>query len=72
VIGGNGRQLLIVKDGATIATVPVTSDNFVYRFEGKGPGRWRLQLMRDSLIDAVSSPIWVEPGWGGTQRERCR
>ncbi|MEA2420656.1 MAG: hypothetical protein QOE60_2862, partial [Thermoleophilaceae bacterium] len=71
VIGGNGRQLLVVKDGVTIATVPVTSDDFVYRFEGRGPGRWRLQLMRGSLIDTVSTPIWVEPGWGGTQREPC-
>ena len=65
VIGGNGRQLQIVKDGATVATVPVTSDAFTYRFAGPGPGRWRLQVMRGSLIDTVSSPIWVEPGWGG-------
>ena len=46
VFGGNGHQLQIVKDGATVATVPVTSDDFIYRFEGKGPGRWRLQVMR--------------------------
>jgi hypothetical protein len=72
VLGGNGRQLQVVRDGVTIATVPVTSDDFSYRFEGKGPGRWRLQVMRGSLIDTVSSPIWVEPGWGGTQRQRCR
>jgi hypothetical protein len=71
VIGGNGRQLQVVKDGATIATVPVTSDAFTYRFQGKGPGRWRLQVMRGSLIDTVSSPIWIEPGWGGAQRQRC-
>ena len=37
VIGGNGRQLQIVKDGATVATVPVTSDDFTYRFAGPGP-----------------------------------
>jgi hypothetical protein len=72
VIGGNGRQLLIVKDGVTVATVPVTSDDFVHRFEGKGPGRWRLQLVRGSLIDTVSSPIWIEPGWGGVERDSCR
>jgi hypothetical protein len=72
VIGGNGHQLLIVKNGVTVATVPVTGDDFVYRFEGKGSGRWRLQLMRGSLIDTVSSPIWVEPGWGGVERQRCR
>jgi len=72
VIGGNGRQLQIVKDGATVATVPVTSDDFTYRFEGQGPGRWRLQVMRGSLIDTVSSPIWIKPGWGGAERQRCR
>ena len=72
MIGGNGRQLLIVKDGVTIATVPVTSDDFVYRFAGSGSGRWRLQVMRGSLIDTVSSPIWIEPGWGGVERDRCR
>ena len=69
VLGGNGGQLLIVKDGSTIATVPVTSDDFVYRFEGSGSGRWRLQVMRGSLIQTVSSPIWIEPGSTGVVRE---
>jgi hypothetical protein len=72
VIGGNGHQLLIVKDGVTVATVPVTSNDFVYRFEGKGRGHWRLQVTRGSLIDDVSSPIWIEPGWGWVERDRCR
>jgi hypothetical protein len=71
VIGGSGRQLLVVKDGVTVATVPVTSDDFVYRFRGDGSGRWRLQLMRGSLIDDVSSPIWIEPGRGWVE-SRCR
>jgi hypothetical protein len=61
VIGGSGRELLVVKDGVTVATVPVTSDDFVHRFEGTGSGRWRLQLMRGNLIDTVTSPIWIEP-----------
>jgi hypothetical protein len=60
VLRGSGRQLLVVKDGVTAATVPVTSDDFVHRFEGQGPGRWRLQLMRGTLIDTVTSPIWVD------------
>jgi hypothetical protein len=72
VLGGNGHQLLIVKNGATVATVPVTSDDFVYRFEGKASGRWRLQVNRGSLIDDVSSPIWIKPGWGWVERDRCR
>jgi hypothetical protein len=72
VLGGNGDQLLIVKDGSTVATVPVTSDDFVHRFEGNGSGRWRLQVMRGSLIQTVSTPIWIEPGSTGLERERCR
>jgi hypothetical protein len=71
VIHGNGRQLLVVKDGVTVATVPVTSDDFVYRFRGDGSGRWRLQLVRGTLIDAVSSPIWIEPGPGTVRPDRC-
>jgi hypothetical protein len=72
VLGGNGDQLLIVKDGVTAATVPVTSDDFVYRFDGNGSGRWRLQVMNGSLIQDVSTPIWVEPGSSGVVREPCR
>ena len=72
MLGGAGRQLLLVKDGGTIATIPVASDDFVHRFAAKGPGRWRVQLMRGSLVDTVSSPIWVEPGWSGVERRRCR
>jgi hypothetical protein len=71
VRGGAGRELLVVKDGATVASVPVTSDPFTYRFDGDGSGRWRLQLMRAALIDTVSSPIWVEPGRGTVKRSRC-
>jgi hypothetical protein len=71
VLGGLGRQLLVVKDGVTVETVPVTSDDFVHRFHGQAPGRWRVQLMSGQLIDTVSSPIWLEPGWGGVKRSYC-
>jgi hypothetical protein len=72
VRGGNGRQLLIVANGKTIKTVPVTSDDFTYSFLQGGAGHWRLQLMNGSLVEAVSSPIWVEPGRGDVKRARCR
>ena len=62
VRGGNGRQLVIVANGETLLTVPVTSDDFTYKFLQGGAGYWRLQLMNGSLVETVSSPIWVEPG----------
>ena len=31
VLGGAGATLLVVKDGATVATVPITDDDFVHR-----------------------------------------
>jgi hypothetical protein len=72
VLGGDGTQLLMVRNGATIATVPVTSDDFVYRFGGADKGAWRLQVMRGSLVQDVSSPIWLAAGRRGVERERCR
>jgi hypothetical protein len=72
VTGGEGRQLLIIRDGALVAGATIDSDDFRYTFTGRGPGRWRLQVMRGSFVDVVSSPIYVERGWGGVQRERCR
>jgi hypothetical protein len=77
VSGGAGRQLLVIKDGVAVATVPVTSDHFTHRFEGTDSGRWRVQLMRGTLIDTVSSPIWIEPpasakAAGKVERSSCR
>ena len=69
--GGNGRQLLVVANGKTILTVPVTSDDFTYKFLQGGTGHWRLQLMNGSLVETVSSPIWVEPGSGDVERAPC-
>jgi hypothetical protein len=71
VRGGNGRQLLVVANGKTIRTVPVTSDDFTYKFLQGGAGHWRLQLMNGSLVETVSSPIWVEPGRGDVERAPC-
>jgi hypothetical protein len=72
VDGALGSTLLVVKDGATVASVPITSDVFRHRFEGRGSGRWRLQIERGTLIQTVSSPIWIVPGWGSVEPTRCR
>ncbi|MBN1530284.1 MAG: CehA/McbA family metallohydrolase [Thermoleophilaceae bacterium] len=73
--GASGRTLQIIKDGVIATTVPITSDDFRYRFDAAGPGRWRLQVMRGAIIETVSSPIWVKPGWGPwswVDSARCR
>jgi hypothetical protein len=71
VTGGAGRQLLVVKDGETVRTLPVAGDDFVYRFHTGGSGSWRLQLMNGTHVETVSSPIWVEPGQGTVKRASC-
>jgi len=66
-------QLVVVKDGLPIRTVPVTGDGFTTTFSSTGPGRYRLQLQRGSAIEAVTSPIYMEaaanPGSGESGTE---
>jgi len=53
--------LFVFKDGEPILSAPVVGDDFTFPFPSVGPGRYRLQVQRDSAIEAVSSPIYVEP-----------
>jgi len=53
-------QLLVVRDGTTIATLPVLSADQSFDIPGLAPGRYRLQLQRGQTVEAVSTPIWVE------------
>ena len=53
--------LYVLKDGAPLLAVPVVGDDFSFDFPEAGAGRYRLQLQRETAIEAVSSPIWVEP-----------
>ncbi|MGH2953175.1 MAG: CehA/McbA family metallohydrolase [Solirubrobacterales bacterium] len=63
--------LLVYRNGLPYAAVPVTgnSDTFTHEFTAAGPARYRLQLMRlvagVASIDAVSSPIYLQPGYPG-------
>jgi hypothetical protein len=54
-------ELFVLKDGAPLLAVPITSDDFTFPFPAVGSGRYRLQVQRGSAIEAVSSPIYVEP-----------
>ena len=53
--------LFVLKDGVPLLAVPVTGDDFSFEFPETGAGRYRLQVQRETAIEAVSSPIWVEP-----------
>jgi hypothetical protein len=53
-------ELYILKDGAPLLATPVTGDDFTFGFPSVGTGRYRLQLQRNTAIEAVSSPIYVE------------
>ncbi|HEX2232328.1 MAG TPA: CehA/McbA family metallohydrolase [Thermoleophilaceae bacterium] len=65
VIGGaaaeGSYQLVVFKDREPIHAVPVTSGDFRFRFGSQGPGRYRIQVQRGSAVEALASPIWLEP-----------
>jgi hypothetical protein len=55
------RVLYVVKNGEPVAQFAVPDGSSTFGFAADGPGRYRLQLERGALIEAVSSPIYVEP-----------
>lgn len=54
-------ELVVLRDGVPLLAVPVVDDEFELPFTTRLPGRYRLQLQRGTTIEAVSSPIYVEP-----------
>lgn len=54
-------ELVVLRNGLPLLAIPVTSDEFELPFTAVLPGRYRLQLQRSTTIEAVSSPIYVEP-----------
>lgn len=59
---GNARTLHVVRNGTSIATVPVTASGLTHAFAAASPGRYRLELRRGpTIIEALTTPIWVEP-----------
>jgi hypothetical protein len=57
VLGGQGRSLLVMRNGSQIASSEVSSDDFTYEFDADGAGDYRLQLQRGMAIDALTNPI---------------
>jgi len=71
VLRGTGTVLMLVKDGVTIRVEPIPDADHKVRMPSVGFGRYRLQLMRGTAIETVSSPIHFEPGVGTVEREAC-
>lgn len=59
--GDAPRTLQVVKNGSVVSTAPVGTAESRLDLDSTGPGRYRLQLMRGSSVEAVSSPIYVGP-----------
>lgn len=62
--------LFVIRDGKPFEAAPIPDgvDEFSYRFDSAGPGRYRLQVQRTATgvgsIEAISTPIWHERGRG--------
>jgi hypothetical protein len=57
--GTDGLTLDLVKDGSTVASVPVTPPAMTHQFATTGPGRYRIELREGQLVWALTSPIWI-------------
>lgn len=66
VIGGaqtaQPRTLIVLRDGRAVEVVPVTRDDFTHSFVAEGAGDYRIQVMRGSAVDALTTPISLGRG----------
>src|SRR5918999_3236852 len=60
------RELLVLRDGDVIQTMPVTGPSFTHTFVASQPGEYRIQVQRGTVVDALSNPI----GLGVVRREK--
>jgi hypothetical protein len=57
--GGGSYELQVLRGREVIRRQTVSGAETTVSLPGMGPGRYRLQLMRGSAVEALSSPIWV-------------
>ena len=57
---GKAWTLEIVRDGVVEQRVAVAAPGVEFRFTGEAPARTRLQLLRGTVVAAVTSPIWLD------------
>jgi hypothetical protein len=53
-------QLVVLKDGEIVETVPVTGPAAEHAFASSGAGRYRVELRRGDAILALTNPIYVK------------
>ena len=63
VAGGEGRRLVIVKNGEPVDAVPIASDPFTYAISVEAPGagedRYRHEVQESSTAESYSSYVWL-------------
>jgi Ca2+-binding RTX toxin-like protein len=57
---------VVFRDASPLFSLPIppTGDEFSFEFPALGFARYRIQVQREGAIEALSSPIWVEPESG--------
>jgi hypothetical protein len=64
-------ELVVVRDGLPLLSVPIPpgEDEFTFQFPGLGEARYGIEVIRPAVgvasIEAYSSPIWLVPQGGG-------
>jgi hypothetical protein len=53
-------ELVVLKDGEPVESVPVAAPGLVHAFSSTGPGRYRIELRRGVEILVLTSPIYVK------------
>jgi hypothetical protein len=53
------RILYVMRNGAIVQSVAVTGDRIAIDVQAAEPGRYRLQLQRNAIVEALTTPIWV-------------
>ena len=68
VTGGQGRTVQVIKNGAVVETVSVTSDPFTHEMNVEAPAtgedRYRHQVMDGSKPLTIGSYVWLTAGGG--------
>ena len=60
------RQLMILRDGRPLVTVPITSDDFSFPFASQGRGDYRIQVLRGAAVEVLANPISLGPNPPGS------
>jgi hypothetical protein len=57
--GPEPLTLVVLRDGQPLSAVPVTSEDFTYRFGGDAPHHYGILLQRGTAIEAFATPVFL-------------